>query len=253
MNCVLVSPELRKPTPLPERRPPLVENERHTSHDSPDDKALGTQERASPGTTPQKALVGNRIVPLAVGGDMSRPPRRTNPRLHDRQSPCVLCGTNRGVDGYTCPAEGGVQRRGCSAVNVRRRRQHGDVSSVNRPNSNCGHETCRRITSPWDDEYIGWADFMTRCTLVSGKASPGVMSTARPGRFARGHRRSDDGRRRPVLEPPQVRGRHRCRDCTDLGCTFAVGRRSTGGRGAICRWWSSRGGGHDLAIHIGLG
>ena len=54
-----------------------------------------------------------------------------------------------------------------------------------------GHcEACRRITSPWDDEYIGWAHLFARALLDPPRAGAratiaGKMPTARPGRFAR--------------------------------------------------------------------
>lgn len=54
-----------------------------------------------------------------------------------------------------------------------------------------GHcEDCRVLTSPWDDEYIRWADQIAAVLVTSARRGErsqiiGNFATARPGRFAR--------------------------------------------------------------------
>lgn len=122
---------------------------------------------------------------------MSSRLRPTNPRSHERRGPCALCGTVAELTATHVPPkaaynDGDSQRSMYDADNnlVMSRPRSGGIRTW-------GHcETCRRITSPWDDEYIGWAGFFAGGLLDSPNAGTrpgltGAMDTARPGRFAR--------------------------------------------------------------------
>lgn len=117
--------------------------------------------------------------------------RPTNPRTHERRTPCALCGTVAALTDTHVPPR--------AAFNTgEARRSMYDVDGnmlMSRPRGggirNWGHcETCRQLTSPWDDDYIGWAHMFAGGLLDSPRVGErtsvaGVMPRARPGRFAR--------------------------------------------------------------------
>lgn len=123
-----------------------------------------------------------------------------------------------------------------------------------------GHcETCRAVTSPWDDEYIGWARMFAGGLLDSPNvgARPGltgVMPRARPGRFARaaiaGLTTGAEGLHSThhSFLGDIVAGRQLAGDA-DLRFLVAV---TPTVEQTYVRWRSPRGGGDDRADHVGF-
>lgn len=122
---------------------------------------------------------------------MTDPLQPTNPRSHERHGPCALCGTVAQLTDTHVPPKAAFNKGDAT-------RSMYDAAGnlvMSRPRIGgiriWGHcETCRRITSPWDDEYIRWAHMFAGGLLDSPRAGarPGLagkMPRARPGRFAR--------------------------------------------------------------------
>lgn len=129
---------------------------------------------------------GNPIAEIAMPGY-----RPTSARTHDKEGRCTLCGEHAALTYAHVPpkAAGNAGRSRRAVVDslgnlVFDRGRDGGMGLY----AHC--ESCRATTSPWDDEYIAWAESIARVMLRSEGAGrrDRLMLRARsvrPGRFAR--------------------------------------------------------------------
>jgi hypothetical protein len=117
--------------------------------------------------------------------------RPTSPRTHERRGRCTLCGSTADLTQTHVPPQAafnsGKARRSVVStdnfVTLDRARDGGF-----RVWGHC--DDCRRATSPWDNEYITWANALTNSIVSSPhvgrrRSLVGSFPKARPGRFAR--------------------------------------------------------------------
>lgn len=114
-----------------------------------------------------------------------------NPKTHRRRGPCALCGTVTKLTKTHIPPKAafnkGLGRRAMVDGNNNLVLDSGKLGGVS-PYGHC--EECRAATSPWDDEYIAWAQSFA-AAIVTSKAVDTrrvlrvAAREARPGRFAR--------------------------------------------------------------------